>query len=106
MEHYGLLHMGDLGAGFQWEEKYRLAVKFWKLALGVVTGWLASLFLKTKKPSPPAPHTIHSHCTGFPSFGIQAPIFSVGIKLLRTLFYIGDFKTIITLCVKNVQRNL
>lgn len=24
----------------------------------------------------------------------------------HTLFYIGNFKTIITLCVKNVQRNL
>lgn len=24
----------------------------------------------------------------------------------RTLFYIGNFKTIVTLCVKNVQRNL
>lgn len=34
-----------------------------------------------------APHTFHSHSTGLPSFGIQAPIFSVG-KIVENTFFI------------------
>lgn len=50
-------------------------------------------------------HTFHPHVTGLPGFRVRAPIFSVG-KIGENFFYIGNFKTIITLCVKNVQRNL
>lgn len=58
-------------------------------------------------PPPATPHAFPSHFTGLPGFCIQAPIFSVGKKNHREhFFYIGNFKTIITLCVKNVQRNL
>lgn len=63
--------------------------------------------LKRRKESPVLSplHTFHSHLTGLPGFRIQAPVFSVG-KIVEHFFYIGNFKTIITLCVKNVQRNL
>lgn len=63
--------------------------------------------LKRRKESPVLSplHTFHSHLTGLPGFRIQASVFSVG-KIVEHFFYIGNFKTIITLCVKNVQRNL
>jgi hypothetical protein len=49
MEHYGLLHMGDLGAGFQWEEKYRLAVKFLEIGPGCSHRMACRPFLKNRK---------------------------------------------------------
>lgn len=61
---------------------------------------------RKKSPSPLAPAHISLLLTGLPGFRVQAPIFSVGRNQWEHFFYIGNFKTIITLCVKNVQRNL
>lgn len=80
----------------------------WKvggLALAVVTGWLQVFEKAQVKPSPLAP----AHFT--PTYWASRLSHSGPCTLCRKnrwehFFYIGNFKTIITLCVKNVQRNL
>lgn len=49
----------------------------------------------------PAPVSLPHQASGLPRSGLTLPWETRG-----ELFYIGDFKTIITLCVRNVQRNL
>lgn len=95
--------------------KYRSAVAFWKLALGaevrglalVVTGWLQAFTTWKKSPSPLAPAHISLPLYWASKLWHSGPYIFCRRKIVeKHFFYIGNFKTIITLCVKNVQRNL
>lgn len=75
------------------------------LALAVVTGWLQAFEKAKGKPCPLAPAHISLPLHWASRLLHPGPCISVG-KIVEHFFYIGNFKTIITLCVKNVQRNL
>lgn len=80
-----------------------------KKKINLSVEWVAALTEQTGKNFLPSfTHfttiLLGSQCLSALAF---STLLSVGKSFERTLFfYIGKFKTIVTLCVKNVQRNL
>lgn len=106
---------GNPRGWFSVGEKYRLAGSFWKLAPGekvkglalfVATGW-PRVFQKAKeKPFSSCPAHISLPLNWASRRPHSGPYIFCRRNRWEHFFYIGNFKTIITLCVKNVQRNL